>query len=156
MALWTYTEMSEVLECSPQNVNQQKAKLKKLGYIEVDPTDNKEKINENGYNYLLNKRKATMQMNGNNANILNNTCLNDTQNIDNTSNTSFKQDTFIIDLLQKENADLKKQVQYWQELYVQQNEDLKKITFPLMIGTEDQNKKQAEETKKGFFSRFFK
>ena len=56
MALWTYTEMSEVLECSPQNVNQQKAKLKKLGYIEVDPTDNKEKINENGYNYLLNKR----------------------------------------------------------------------------------------------------
>lgn len=156
MALWTYTEMSEVLECSPQNVNQQKAKLKKMGYIEVDPTDNKEKINESGYNYLLNKRKATMLMNGNNANVLNNTCLNDTQNIDNTNTTSSKQDTFIIDLLQKENADLKKQVQYWQELYVQQNEDFKKITFPLMIGTEDQNKKQAEETKKGFFSRLFK
>lgn len=156
MALWTYTEMSEVLECSPQNVNQQKAKLKKMGYIEVDPTDNKEKINESGYNYLLNKRKATMLMNGNNANVFNNTCLNDTQNIDNTNTTSSKQDTFIIDLLQKENADLKKQVQYWQELYVQQNEDFKKITFPLMIGTEDQNKKQAEETKKGFFSRLFK
>lgn len=156
MALWTYTEMSEILECSPQNVNQQKAKLKKLGYIEVDPTDNKEKINENGYNYLLNKRKATMQMNGNSSNVLNNTCLNNTQNTDNNSNTGFKQDTFIIDLLQKENAELKKQVQYWQELYVQQNEDIKKITFPVMLGTEEINRKQEEETKKGFFSRFFK
>lgn len=41
MALWTFTKVSEILECSPQNVYQKKAKLKKMGYIEIDPTDNK-------------------------------------------------------------------------------------------------------------------
>lgn len=159
MALWNATEISQKLGCTPQNINQQKPKLRQLGYIEIDPTDNKEKINENGYNYLLNKRKLTMQMNSNN---LNNTCLKDIENIGNNSNTPFKQDTFIIDLLQKENADLKKQLEeekrqtkHWQELYIQQNEDYKKITFPLMIGTEEQNKQQEEETKKGFFKRLF-
>lgn len=158
MALWNSTEMSKILGCSPQNINQQKPKLKELGYIEVDPADNKEKINENGYNYLLNKRKLTMQMNNNN---LNNACLKDGENIENSNNTAFKQD-FIIDLLQNENADLKKQLEeeknqtkHWQELYIQQIEDYKKITFPLMIGTEEQNKQQQEHLKKGFFGRIF-
>lgn len=159
MALWNATEISKKLGCSPQNINQQKSKLKELGFIEVDPTDNKEKINENGYNYLLNKRKLTMQMNSNN---LNKTCLKDSENIENSSNALFKQDLSIIDFLKKENEDLKKQIaeernqtKHWQDLYIQQNEDYKKITFPLMIGTDEQNKKQEEQIKRNFWNRLF-
>lgn len=161
MALWTATQMSEILECSPQNVNQQKTKLRKLGYLEIDPTDNKEKINENGYNYLLNKRKITMQIKGNTTNNLNNACLNNEENATDNGNIDIKQD-FVYKLLQDQVEELKtrlaeetEQRKHWQELYIKQNEDYKKITFPIMIGTEEQNKKQEEETKKGFFSRLF-
>lgn len=162
MALWTATEMSRVLGCSAQNVNQKKQKLKELGYMEVDPIDNKEKINENGYNYLLNQRKLTLQMTSNSSNNLNNTCLKDIENRENNGSPQFKQDLFMFDFLKKEVEELKKQLEeeknhtkYWQDLYIKQNEDYKKITFPLMIGTEEQNRKQAEENKKGFWKRIF-
>ena len=158
MSLWTFTEMSEMLECSPQNIFSKKAKLKRLGFVETD-TDGKEKINDNGYNYLLEQRKNTIQ---NKSNSLNNTCLNSNENSTIPGNTEIKQVNLIVELLQKENENLKKQLEaekeqtkYWQELYVKQNEDYKKITFPLMIGTEEQNKKQEETVKKGFWSRFF-
>ena len=158
MSLWTFTEISERLECSPQNIYQKKAKLKKLGYIETD-TDGKEKINDNGYNYLLEQRKNTMQSTSNN---LNNTCLNSNESPYNSNETEIKQVNLIVELLQKENENLKKQLEaekdqtkYWQELYVKQNEDYKKITFPLMIGTEEQNKRQTENVKKSFWSRLF-
>ncbi len=159
MALWTFTKISEILECSPQNVYQKKAKLKKMGYIEIDPTDNKEKINENGYNYLLNLRKNTMQ---NNTNNLNNTCLEDNESLDNGSNSSFKQDQIIVDFLKSQVEDLKNQVkeekeqkQYWQNLYIQQSEDFKKLAFPPMLDTEEGNKQTEEATKKSFWKRIF-
>ena len=158
MSLWTFTKASEMLECSPQNLYQQKAKLKRLGYIEMD-TDGKEKINDNGYNYLLEQRKNTMQ---NTSSNLNNACLNNNENDYNSNDLEFKQVNLIVELLQKENENLKKQIEqekdqtkYWQELYVKQNEDYKKITFPIMLGTEEQTKKQEENVKKGFFKRFF-
>ena len=72
MSLWCIKELCEMLDCCPQNIYQKKAKLKKLGYIELDE-EGKEKINENGYNYLLNQRKSTIQNNSSNINILNNT-----------------------------------------------------------------------------------
>ena len=158
MSIWSFTEMSEILECSPQNIYQKKAKLKRLGYIELD-TDGKEKINENGYNYLLEQRKATMKTSSNN---LNNACLNSQESIENSNNEYFKQDNYIVEFLQKQIEELQKmlqeekeQKQYWQNLYVQQNDEFKKISFPLMIGTTEQNQQQEEETKKGFWKRFF-
>ncbi len=154
MSLWSFTEMSEILECSPQNIYQKKAKLKRLGYIEFD-TDGKEKINENGYNYLLEQRKATMKTASSN---LNNTCLNNEESIENSRNTPIQQDNYIVEFLQKQIEELQKmlqeekeQKQYWQNLYVQQNDEFKKISFPLMLGTTEQNQQQAEETKKGFW-----
>lgn len=162
MSLWTFAKASEMLDCTPQNLYQKKAKLKKMGYIEIDPADQKEKINEAGYNYLLSQRTLTMQINSNNPEKLNNTCLNNAENTAGNGNTDIKQD-FVYKLLQDQMEELKirlaeetEQRKYWQELYIKQNEDYKQITFPIMIGTEEQNKKQAEETKKGFFSRFFK
>ena len=159
MALWTFTKVSEILECSPQNVYQKKAKLKKMGYIEIDPNDNKEKINENGYNYLLNLRKNTMQ---NIPNNLNNTCLEETENIDNSNSLNFKQDQIIVDFLKNQVEELKNQVkeekeqkQYWQNLYIQQSEDFKKLAFPPMLDTEEGNKQTEEATKRGFWKRIF-
>ena len=159
MSLWTFKKASEILECSPQNLYQQKSKLKRLGYIETD-IDGKEKINESGYNYLLEQRKNTMQILSSN---LNKACLKNGESSDIVSDTDFKQVNLIVELLQKENENLKKdlekekeQTKYWQELYIKQNEDYKKITFPLMLGTEEQNKKQEEHIKESFWKKFFK
>lgn len=160
MSLWSIKELSEMLDCSPQNIYQKKAKLKKLGYIELDE-EGKEKINENGYNYLLNQRKSTIQNNSSNINILNNTCLNSSESQDATMNSSIKQD-FVIEFLKKQIENLQKQLEsekeekkHWQELYIKQNEDYKKITFPLMLDTEAGNQKTEEKIKKGFWARLF-
>jgi hypothetical protein len=160
MSLWSIKELSEMLDCSPQNIYQKKAKLKKLGYIELDE-EGKEKINENGYNYLLNQRKSTIQNNSSNINILNNTCLNSSENQDATMDSSIKQD-FVIEFLKKQIENLQKQLEsekeekkHWQELYIKQNEDYKKITFPIMLDTETGNQKTEEKIKKGFWARLF-
>ena len=160
MSLWSIKELSEMLDCSPQNIYQKKAKLKKLGYIELNE-EGKEKINENGYNYLLNQRKSTIQNNSSNINILNNTCLNSSENQDATMDSSIKQD-FVIEFLKKQIENLQKQLEsekeekkHWQELYIKQNEDYKKITFPLMLDTEAGNQKTEEKIKKGFWARLF-
>lgn len=160
MSLWSIKELSEMLDCSPQNIYQKKAKLKKLGYIELDE-EGKEKINENGYNYLLNQRKSTIQNNSSNINILNNTCLNNSESQDATMDSSIKQD-FVIEFLKKQIENLQKQLEsekeekkHWQELYIKQNEDYKKITFPLMLDTEAGNQKTEEKIKKGFWARLF-
>lgn len=158
MALWTFTEMSEMLNCSPQNIYQKKAKLKNMGCIEIDPEDNKEKINENGYNYLLTLRKITMQ---NNSNNLNNNTLNAVENIENTTISTFKQD-FVFEFMENQIKELKERLKeveeekkHWQDLYIQQSEDFKKIAFPPMLDTADGNKQTAEKVKKGFFARLF-
>lgn len=161
MALWSFTEISEKLDCSPQNIYQKKNKLKNLGYIETD-TDGKEKINENGYNYLLQQRQTTIQNSSNNLNKSLNNDLNKSTSPDITSNTDFKQDNYFVDFLQKQIEELKQQLKeekehskYWQDLYIQENNDFKKLVFPTMLNTEEGNKQQEQEVKKGFFKRFF-
>lgn len=160
MSLWTFAKASEILECSPQNLYQKKAKLKKIGGIEIDATDNKEKINETGYNYLLNLRKNTMQTNANN---LNNTCLQSEENIVNNDSANIKQDLFVVDFLKNQVEELKKelqeqkeQTQHWQNLYIEQTTDFKKLVFPTMLDTENGNKQTEEQIKKGFWQRVFK
>lgn len=158
MALWTVKEVSAKLQCSQQNIYQKMDKLKANGFVELDETDNKEKINENGYNYLLNQRKQTMK---NNSYQLNNKALNEVENTDNRSDSTIQQD-FIIKFLQDEITDLKKRLaeeqadkKYWQDLYVQRNDDFMKHMFPPMLDTEEGNKKTEENIKKGFFARIF-
>ena len=157
MSLWSIGEISKMLECSPQNIYQKKAKLKSMGAIEKDE-DGKEKINDKGYNYLLKQRQLTMQTNSSN---LNKTCLTDIENTENTSNSSIKQD-FIFQFLQEQVEDLKKQLadereksKYWQDLYIKENENFKKVAFPIMLDTEAGNKQTEEKHKKGFWTRFF-
>lgn len=45
MALWTFTEVADKLECSQQNVYSKKNRLKQMGFVELD-IDGKEKIND--------------------------------------------------------------------------------------------------------------
>ena len=75
--------------------------------------------------------------------------------------SSIKQD-FVIEFLKKQIEDLQKQLEsekeekkHWQELYIKQNEDYKKITFPIMLDTEAGNQKTEEKIKKGFWARLF-
>ena len=126
MSLWSIAEVSKIMGCSPQNIYQKKAKLKSMG-----------------------------------ASKLNKTCLNDIENVENTSDSSIKQD-FIFQFLQEQVEDLKKQLadereksKYWQDLYIKENENFKKVAFPIMLDTEAGNRQTEEKHKKGFWTRFF-
>ena len=149
MSLWSIGEISKMLECSPQNIYQKKAKLKSMGAIEKDE-DGKEKINDKGYNYLLKQRQLTMQTNSSN---LNKTCLTDIENTENTSNSSIKQEQ--VEDLKKQLSDEREKSKYWQDLYIKENENFKKVAFPIMLDTEAGNKQTEEKHKKGFWTRFF-
>ena len=57
---FTITEASEMLDCTRQNIYQQKDTLVKLGYWETSETG-KYYINEKGINYLREKRAETIK-----------------------------------------------------------------------------------------------
>ena len=164
MPLWSFSKASEDLGCSIQNISNRKGKLKEMGFIEVDPIDGKDKLNENGFNYLLEQRKNNYKKS---VNKFNNDLVNNNENLDNINENQTKQlnsnNDFIVEFLKNEIDDLKnrlneetKQKIYWQELYIQQNEDFKKIAFPPMLDTQEGNKNTEERVKKSFWSRIFR
>lgn len=163
MALWTFTEMSEILGCSVQNISNRKSSLKTKGFIELD-VDGKEKINENGYNYLMNKRKNTLKSE---LNKFNEDLLNTEEKVSNINSSNAQQvystDNFVVEFLKNEVTELKErlneeqeQKKYWQNLYIQQNEEFKKLAFPPMLDTQEGNRETEEREKKGQWWRFWK
>ena len=158
MGLWTFAEASQKLDCTPQNIYQKKAKLVSIGGIEIDESG-KEKINDTGFNYLQTLRKTTLNSKPtSDLKFKLNSQEKERENIDNTSNTDFKQVNYIINVLQGQIEDLKKSVEeekkqkeYWQNKYTNQNEEIMTKIFPALLGTEEQNRKQEENAKKGFF-----
>lgn len=163
MALWTFTKVSQDLGCSVQNISNRKGKLKSMGFIEKD-VDGKEKINENGYNYLMEQRKNSFKSD---INKFSNNLVNNDENLNNINENETKQlhsnNDFIIEFLQKEIEDLKirlneetQQKIHWQELYIKQNEDFKKLAFPPMLDTQEGNRNTEEREKRGFWSRLFR
>lgn len=162
MGLWSFAEAAANLDCSPQNVYQKKGKLNSIGGIEVD-TNGKEKINDIGFNYLQELRTNTLKSKAtsddkSSLNFKNN----NNENVNNIGNTEFKQAEYVINVLQEQIKDLKerveeekKQKEYWQDRYTNQNEELMTKIFPVLLATEEQNKQQEENTKKGLFG-FFK
>ena len=162
MALWSFTEISQQLGCSVQNISNRKGKLKSMGFIEVD-LDGKEKINEAGFNFLKEQRKNTIK---NEVNKLNNNLVNEQENASNVNDLRDKQmnftNEFIVEFLKNEVEELKnrlneeqKQKEYWQNLYIQQNEDFKKLAFPPMLDTQEGNKQTQEREKRSFWSRLW-
>lgn len=163
MALWTFTEMSQNLGCSIQNISNRKSSLRNMGFLETD-VDGKEKINENGYNYLMNKRKNTIKSE---LNKFNDNLVNTEEKASNTNDSTAKQinltNDFIVEFLKNEVTELKErlneeqeQKKYWQNLYIQQNEEFKKLAFPPMLDTQEGNKETEEREKKSQWWRFWK
>ena len=162
MALWSFTEISQHLGCSVQNISNRKGKLKSMGFIEVD-LDGKEKINEAGFNFLKEQRKNTIK---NEVNKSNNDLVNEQENISNVNTYRDKQmnltNEFIVEFLKNEVEELKnrlneeqEQKKYWQNLYIQQNEDFKKLAFPPMLDTQEGNNQTQEREKRSFWSRLW-
>lgn len=160
MALWEIAEVSRQLNCTQQNIHQKKDTLRKMGYLVKDPDDNnKEKITEQGFNYLRDIRIKTMKRQGR----LMEDNIQDNERIENISNNANMQKDFVFDFMKKELEDLKKQLEkeredkkYWQDLYIQQSEDFKRLAFPPLLDTQEGNKQTEDKIKKGFWSRFFK
>lgn len=163
MALWTFTEMSQNLGCSIQNISNRKNSLRNMGFLEID-VDGKEKINENGYNYLMNKRKNTMKRE---LNKFNDNLVNTEEKTSNNNDSNAKQfnltNDFIVEFLKNEVEELKgrvieeqQQKKYWQDLYIKQNEEFKKLAFPPMLDTEEGNRETEEREKKGHWWHFWK
>lgn len=162
MALWSFTEISQVLGCSIQNISNRKNSLRSMGFLETDE-DGKEKINENGYNYLMNKRKNTIK---NELNKFNDNLVNTEEKASNINSSNAQQvystNEFIVEFLKNEVTELKErlneeqqQKKYWQDLYIQQNEEFKKLAFPPMLDTQEGNKQTEEREKKGQWWRFW-
>lgn len=157
-SMYSIKEASKMLDCSTQNIYQQKSKLLQAGLMEKDNAGGYY-LNEKGINYLMDKRAETIKASSK-----------DFKQVD---NEAFKQivtptiatdNTDYINLLKEQIQDLKKDRDYWQNEYTKKdtelqakNEYIQGINTKVfaLLGTEDQNKKQAEETKKGFFSKFF-
>ena len=52
--MYSITEIARKLNCSVQNIYNQKGELEKLGYLQE--TENGKEVSEEGFNYLLQKR----------------------------------------------------------------------------------------------------
>ena len=71
----------------------------------------------------------------------------------------------IIDILKQQIQDLKEEKEYWKKEYEKKDQELTKTNehlqnmnttvFQRLLATEEENKKQAEETKKSFWKRLF-
>lgn len=158
MGLWDIPTVSELLDCTQQNIYQKKSTLRKMGYLEIDPIDKKEKINENGLNYLREMRTQTLKRQGRKANIMEQ----DSEHIEKSCNVSIQQD-FVFDFMKKELEDLKtrlveaeKEKTYWRDLYIQQVEDFKKMAYPTLLDTKEGNEKTEAKVKNKFIAWFFK
>ena len=157
--MYSIKEASKMLDCSTQNIYQQKTKLLQEGLMEQSNTG-AYYLNEKGINYLMDKRAETIKASSKDFKQV------DKQDFKQIATPTIATDnTDYINLLKEQIQDLKKDRDYWQNEYEKKDTELKEKNEYIqgintkvfaVLGTEDQNKKQAEETKKGFFSRLFK
>lgn len=157
--MYSIKEASKLLDCSTQNIYRQKSELISKGLMEQSNTGSYF-LNEKGINFLREKRIETMKANS--------------QDLSRVVNEDFKSvatpvlsngSTNIIELLKEQIQDLKQEKEYWKTEYEKKDQELTKTNehlqnmnttvFQRLLATEEENRKQAEETKKGFFKRFF-
>lgn len=155
---YTIKEASNLLDCSTQNIYRQKQDLISKGYWEQSETGN-HYITEKGINYLREKRIETMKASNQDfKQVANN-------NLQSVASPLFTDNTEIISILKQQIEDLKTEKEYWQKKYESKDQELSKANehlqnvnttvFQKLLATEEQNKKQAEETKRGFFKKIF-
>lgn len=150
---------SEMLDCTPQNIYQQKNALIKRGYWEKDKTG-QYYITTAGINYLRDKREETIKASSKG--------FNQVENKDLTSSINpgiSKESIDLINVLQEQIKELKEEKDYWRKQTELKDQELKNkndyiqelnIKAFSLLGTAEDNKKQEESTKKGFFRKLFK
>lgn len=159
---YTIKEASKILDCSTQNIYRQKNALISQGYMIQNSTGGFY-ITDKGINFLREKRIETMrQASQDLSSGIDNTLQAPMQAV---STPTTPIDTEVISLLKEQIQELKAEKEYWKNEYVKKDEELKgkneyiqgiNTKVFALLGTEEDNKKQAEETKKGFWHRIFK
>ena len=158
--MYSIKDASKLLDCSTQNIYRQKQQLIKSGYMEQAETGSYY-LNEKGINFLRDKRIETMRASS--------------QDFKQVDNQDFKsvatptvsiENTEYINLLKEQIQELKAEKEYWKNEYTKKDIELKdkkeyiqgiNTKVFALLGTEEDNKKQAEEHKKSsWLSKFFK
>lgn len=156
--LYSIKEASELLDCSRQNIYGRKEQLIKQGLMEQSETGTYY-LNEKGINYLREKRIETMKSSSQDFNQVDSQALTSPQSL------VFSNNSDLIDVLKEQIQDLKSEKEYWKKRYEEKDNELLKANehlqdmnttvFQRLLATEEQNKQQEENTKRGFFG-FFK
>ena len=157
---YTIKEASKILDCSTQNIYRQKNSLISQGYMIQDNTGGFY-ITDIGINYLKDKRIETMRQASQDL----------TSGIDNTSQVvatptipTVADNTEYISILKEQIQELRAEKEYWKNEYAKKDEELRNKNEYIqgintkvfaLLGTEEDNKKQAEATKKGFWHKIF-
>lgn len=155
---YSIKRVSELLDCSTQNIYRQKQDLISKGYWEQSETGS-HYITENGINYLREKRIETIKASNQDfKQVANN-------NLQSVATPVLTDNTELIAVLKKQIEDLKEENTYWKKKYEYKDQELTKANehlqnmnttvFQKLLATEEQNRKQEEETKKGFFRKLF-
>ncbi len=159
---YTIKEASKILDCSTQNIYRQKSVLTSQGYMIQNSTGGFY-ITDKGINFLREKRIETMRQTSQDLSSgIDNTLQVPTQAV---ATPTTPADTEVISLLKEQIQELKAEKEYWKKEYVKKDEELKEKNEYIqgintkafaLLGTKEDNEKQAEETKKGFWHRIFK
>lgn len=156
--MYSIKEASKLLECSTQNIYRQKNELIKLGLMEQSNTGSYF-LNEKGINHLKEKRIETMRANSQDFNQVAN------QEFKSVATHTTTSDSEIISLLKEQLQEAKNEKEYWKKQTEIKDQELREKNSYIqelntkafaLLGTEEQNKKQAEETKKSFWQKIFK
>ena len=158
--MYSIKDASKLLDCSTQNIYRQRQQLIKSGYMEQAETGSYY-LNEKGINFLREKRIETMRANSQDFKQVDNQDLKSVA-----SPTVAIENTEYINLLKEQIQELKAEKEYWKNEYTKKDIELKDKNEYIqgintkvfaLLGTEEDNKKQAEEHKKSsWLSKFFK
>lgn len=157
--LYSIKRASQLLDCSTQNIYRQKAKLIQLGLMELDNLGDY-CLNENGINYLREKRTKTIKETSSSLSSVVN------EELQSVANPVFSSGSpEIVEILKQQIQDLKEEKEYWKKEYEKKDQELAKTNehlqnmnttvFQRLLATEEENRKQEENIKKGFLRRLF-
>lgn len=155
---FTIKKASIYLGCTTQNLYGMQDKLNKLGYWKKSDTG-KNYITQEGLNYLQEKRAETMQENSKAFKEL------DCKDLSSPATpTATGESAELLKFLQQQLQEMKEEKEYWKKVAEAKDLELQKANDHIiewnvkafaLLGTAEDNKKQEQETKKGFFKRFF-
>ena len=156
---FTIKEASRMLDCTTQNIYQQKAKLIELGLMEQDNITGYV-LNEKGINYLREKRTETIKASNKVFNQVDNKDLSSIAHP-----TNVTDNTDLINFLKEQLQEAKEEKEYWRNEYTKKDTELQAKNEYIqglntqvfaLLGTSEQNKRQEQENKKGFWNKLFK